>query len=469
MRRLVALVGVLGVAVLASAGMASAHVYWASDGTSTIGRANFDGSSADGSVVDPAEEGQGVAVNATHIYYTDRFGAQVGVGRADLDGNNANAALIPLSVANTPRQLAVDGGHVYWTMSSGIGRADLDGTNASIPFITTTSPIGIAVDAAHIYWTTSAGNIGRADLDGTNVNGSFIAAGGVTEGVAVYGSRIYWSLSGNPGAIGRAKTDGSDVNASWIGGTGVGTIGIAVNAGHVYWSRRDGHLGRALRNGTGADPDFMTGLNILAQLTLDGGGPPDDYQLPSFKSAPEQGVKVAAYRGSWTGLPTGYKNQWVRCDADGTSNCTDITAYGAAATYTPVDLDVGHTLRVRVIATSADGDSQPALSAPSGVVTGNVPAVTQAPEIKTASPVVGVKVSAYRGKWTNQPATFTFRWYRCDADGVSNCTLAKGPGASGSYTPVLADLGRALVVTVVATNATGDSAVARSAPTGLVT
>jgi hypothetical protein len=40
-----------------------------------------------------------------------------------------------------------------------------------------------------------------------------------------------------------------------------------------------------------------------------------------------------------------------------------------AATYRPIAADQNHTLRVRVIATNASGDSSPALSAPTGVVT----------------------------------------------------------------------------------------------------
>jgi hypothetical protein len=109
---------------------------------------------------------------------------------------------------------------------------------------------------------------------------------------------------------------------------------------------------------------FALGSTALAN------GVPSVTSLPLVKTAnPVVGVKVGAYRGTWTDAPTSYSVQWVRCDADGVSNCTDITAYNSSSgTYTPTIADAGHTLRVRVIATNADGDSLPALSGPSGIV-----------------------------------------------------------------------------------------------------
>jgi len=92
---------------------------------------------------------------------------------------------------------------------------------------------------------------------------------------------------------------------------------------------------------------------------------PTNTTLPTIKaSAPQVGVKTGANPGRWTGSPTAFRYQWVRCDADGTSDCADITSYRAGANYTPASADSGHTLRVRVIATNGNGDSAPALSAP---------------------------------------------------------------------------------------------------------
>jgi virginiamycin B lyase len=80
--------------------------------------------------------------------------------------------------------VAVDSGHIYWTTGSGIGRADLDGQNANQSFIPGASGVGVAVDSAHIYWTTGSG-IGRADLNGQNVNQGFITGASFPYAVAV--------------------------------------------------------------------------------------------------------------------------------------------------------------------------------------------------------------------------------------------------------------------------------------------
>ena len=79
------------------------------------------------------------------------------------------------------------------------------------------------------------------------------------------------------------------------------------------------------------------------------------------------GVGLRSRVGQWTNKPSGYLAQWLRCDTDG-GDCTEIMDYRPRKGYTPRGVDLGHTLRVRVIATNAAGDSDPATSDPTGVV-----------------------------------------------------------------------------------------------------
>src|SRR5439155_818134 len=97
---------------------------------------------------------------------------------------------------------------------------------------------------------------------------------------------------------------------------------------------------------------------------------PEVVRLPQIKRSanPVVGTKLGSYVGQWTDTPSSFSRQWIRCDADGTSNCTDIPGK-TGTTYIPVLVDAGHTLRFRVIAHGAAGDSLPATSAPSGVIT----------------------------------------------------------------------------------------------------
>src|SRR5207245_2220981 len=68
----------------------------------------------------------------------------------------------------------------------------------------------------------------------------------------------------------------------------------------------------------------------------------------------------------WSGAPTGFAYQWLRCDAGG-ANCNPVEA-ATASSYQVAGADVGSTLRVQVIASNAAGPSAPARSAQSAVV-----------------------------------------------------------------------------------------------------
>jgi len=229
----------------------------------------------------------GVAVDGSHVYWVDPTTETI--GRADLNGTPASRepefikpgavkCEVPGApgtfedVESTPRYVAVDAGHVYWTntgCSSGefgtavegsgtIGRADISGSEASIKpaFIEGASnPQGIAVNATHIYWA-NAGRaagvraIGWATIEGGEVNQNFIpATGGETKpyGVALSPTHVYYS--GNEegedhGFIRRLTLEGGEQESLFIGKEGI--RGLAADAGHLYWATQgEEAIGRA--------------------------------------------------------------------------------------------------------------------------------------------------------------------------------------------------------------------------------
>jgi hypothetical protein len=118
------------------------------------------------------------------------------------------------------------------------------------------------------------------------VDQSFITGAAGTErlvGVAVDAGHVYWTNS--LGArLGRANLDGTAVDPSFIGTRGE-PFGVAVDAGHVYWNggagADRGTIGRANLNGSGVDHRFIdtevVGIygNIGAfGLAVDALGPP---------------------------------------------------------------------------------------------------------------------------------------------------------------------------------------------------
>jgi hypothetical protein len=84
-----------------------------------------------------------------------------------------------------------------------------------------------------------------------------------------------------------------------------------------------------------------------------------------------------------------------------------------------------------------------------------VPQNTAKPEIN-GTPRVGQTITGTNGTWTGtEPMTFAYQWIRC-TEAVANCEPISG-ATNNTYTPVAADAGRRLILSVTATNADGSS------------
>ena len=183
--------------------------------------------------------------------------------------------------------------YVYWTdgAKDTIGRSNLDGTGVDRSFIRgLVHPAAMAVDTTHgyLYWVSAnpcctsdpGGTIGRANLDGTGVDPDFISTRTYAgNAMAVDDAHIYWVSKvsdpsptnpfgqPNTGTIGRANLDGTGVDPDFISGIGY-PRGVAVDGAHVYWddthptvtptgSVSDFAIGRANLDGTGVDQSFI--------------------------------------------------------------------------------------------------------------------------------------------------------------------------------------------------------------------
>ena len=186
---------------------------------------------------------------------------------------------------------------------------------------------------------------------------------------------------------------------------------------------------------------------------------------PTISGTAQVGQTLTANNGTWTGNPTSFAYQWLRCNAGGQS-CVNV-ANGTQRTYTLVGADATRTMRVRVTATNADG-STAAQSEPTAPVT---PATSTAgprntsPPTISGTPRVGQTLTANEGEWTANPTGYSYQWQRCDAD-VATCSAVVGATAK-TYPVRLIDLGFRLRVAVTARNARG-SATANSGITAIV-
>ena len=146
-RRTALILATLAIGALAFAARADAYIYWANDASpsaSVVGRANLDGTKAIPDFIPSASITQGVAVNSSHIYWTNVCNGAI--GRATLTGRGINQSfitgLIPPNSACSPPSVAADDKHIYWAnLSTGaIGRANLNGSGVNENFIPSPSP-----------------------------------------------------------------------------------------------------------------------------------------------------------------------------------------------------------------------------------------------------------------------------------------------------------------------------------------
>jgi hypothetical protein len=191
---------------------------------------------------------------------------------------------------------------------------------------------------------------------------------------------------------------------------------------------------------------------------------PSNTSLPSISGSARDGSLLTASHGSWTGSPTSYAYQWLRCDTQG-GNCGPIGG-ATSQEYTVQTADVGSRLRVQVTATNASG-SGVAVSRPTDVVqpTGVAPKNTSPPTI-SGTTQQGNTLTVNPGSWTGTPAPkFSYQWQRCIGTG-GGCGNING--ATGTtYVLGSDDVAHTIRAVVTATNSKGSSS-ATTAETDLI-
>ena len=206
----------------------------------------------------------------------------------------------------------------------------------------------------------------------------------------------------------------------------------------------------------------LAGAALLTAAAADA-AVPHNTAPPTITGQARQGQTVTASNGSWDNNPTSFAYQWQRCNAN-SSGCADITD-ATKQSYTLTSADVDHRVRVVVTASNADGQAS-ATSRTSAIISSSGAPVNTVPPTISGTAVSGEELTAHTGTWTGGVRSFSFRWQRCASDGTACLNVT---GATGrTYGVRSADVGHRLRVVVTATNASGSSASATSAPTAIV-
>ena len=217
------------------------HVYWTNtgrldangeplDGGGTIGRAELNGAGKPTKVepdfIRGASNPQGIAVNATHVYWANssaaRHRSSSGIARAEVeDGTGVLEDFAePLLEGEVPFAVALSSTHLYWTTEQNSGGAVVfripleESGEEEFVQIGKSALRGLAVDAANVYWATQSeeaiGSIPFSDFPKVgscetipSCKSKFIPLDGPPTGLATDGSHLYWSINGeaasNPG------------------------------------------------------------------------------------------------------------------------------------------------------------------------------------------------------------------------------------------------------------------------------
>jgi hypothetical protein len=234
----------------------------------SIGRSNLEGGEVQQGLI-PAARGTGIAVDGSHVYWSDpEAGA---ILRANLDGTGVDEEFI---TGINPVAVTVDGSHVYWPDPKGtIGRAKIDGGEVKSNFITGASdPRGVAVDASHVYWTNAGTHsIGRAKIDGGEVMPSFKeeCTCATPQAIAVDGTHIYYSDEESGQWYIESDTLDLSVHKFFSLGSGNESNGVALDGSHIYWTNSNS-IGRAALNFSSPQESFISDLLSPRGIAVDG-------------------------------------------------------------------------------------------------------------------------------------------------------------------------------------------------------
>ena len=280
-------------------------------------------------------------------------------------------------------------------------------------------------------------------LSGTAQDGKALAASkGTWTGTAPIAYTYQW----------QASTDGGSTWSDVAGATGSSYTLPAGSAGDqarvVVTATNGGGTGQA------ASPASAV---ILA-------GPPTNTVDPSLSGATQDGMKLTAARGTWTGAATiTYAYQW-QVSTDGGATWSDI-AGATGSSYTPPAGSAGDEVQVVVTATNGDGTAQ-ATSPASAAILANPPANTVAPSL-SGTAQDGMKLTAAKGTWTGAATiTYAYQW-QVSTDGGSTWSAIAGATGS-SYTPPAGSAGEQVQVVVTATNGDGTAQATSPASAAIV-
>ena len=413
------------------------------------------------------------------------------VGGVDVAGATA-ATYTPVAgdvgKAVTVRVAASKSGYTTVSSTSTATAAVVPGTitNVTVPTISGTAKVGQVLTAGAGTWNPSDAAtalqwvVGGVDVVGATAATYTPVAGDVGKAVTV---RVTASKSGYTtvtavSAATSAVALGTIANLTAPTVTGTPALGQALTATAGTWSPSDAttslqwvvggvdvagattatytpvvaDVGKTVTVRVSAAKPGYAGASATSVATAAvAPGAMTNLTPPAISGTAKVGQVLTATPGTWSqgGVTTAF--QWVVAGSD--------VAGATGSTYSPVAGDVGKVVTVRVTASKTGyADASASSAATAAVVVGTIANVT-VPAV-TGTPKVGQVLTATAGTWNPSDAGRAFQWVvgGVDAAGATTAT----------YTPVAADVGKAVSVRVTASKAGYADASVGSAATAVV-
>jgi hypothetical protein len=198
---------------------------------------------------------------------------------------------------------------------------------------------------------------------------------------------------------------------------------------------------------------------------------PKNTKAPTISGTTRVPNQLSVTNGTWSGVPTSYTHQWLRCNAAVkkaaatlAAGCSTIDT-ATASTYTLTDADAGKFMVARVSGVNASGTVSihsastvavtPRVIAPKNTVAATISGTAQVSRVLTAT----------NGTWIESPVEFGYQWYRCSkAVKKASSSLTKGCNlianqTESTYQLTSNDARRFVLAQIIASNSAGSSSI----------